>query len=32
LNEENFLALWAFQLSELFEGTLLTALTGEPEE
>lgn len=31
LNEENFLALWAFQLSELFEGTLLAALTGEDE-
>lgn len=31
LNEENFLALWAFQLSEMFEGTLLAALMGEDE-
>jgi hypothetical protein len=32
LNEENFLALWAFQLSEVFQGTLLAAMTGETEE
>ena len=31
LNEENFLALWAFQLSEIFEGTLLAAIMGEDE-
>ena len=31
VDEENFLALWAFQLSELFQGTLLAALTGEDE-
>lgn len=31
LTEENFLALWAFQLSEVFQGTLLAAMTGEAE-
>ena len=32
LDQENFLALWAFQLSEMFQGTLLAAMTGENEE
>ena len=29
LTEENFLCLWAFQLSEVFQGVLLDALMGD---
>ncbi len=29
LNDENFLCFWAFQVTDLFQGELLAALTGE---
>jgi hypothetical protein len=32
ITEENFLCFWAFQLTDLFEGVLLAALAGDPDE
>lgn len=31
VSEENFLCFWAFQVTDLFQGTLLAALSGESE-